>query len=123
MADSPAATRSGGDGSQSILRALRIIRCVAEHNDRGIKLSKVASETGLHVATTHRILSVLTSEGILSCDPGSKSYRLGMEIYLFADTARHYFVRDQFRNALEKIARETEDTVFLLIRSGPVSIL
>jgi DNA-binding IclR family transcriptional regulator len=41
-----------------------------------------------------------------------------VEIYLLADTARHYFVRDQFRNALEKIARETGDTVFLLIRSG-----
>ena len=109
---------STAEGSQSILRALKLIRSVAKHNDCGIKLSKIASETGLHVATTHRILSVLTSEGILSCDPRSKSYHLGMEIYLLADTARQYFVRDQFRDALEKIAIETGDTVFLLIRSG-----
>lgn len=41
-----------------------------------------------------------------------------MEIYLLADTARHFFIRDQFRGVLEQIAKETEDTVFLLIRSG-----
>jgi DNA-binding IclR family transcriptional regulator len=91
---------------------------VAKHNDHGIKLSEIASKTGLHVATTHRILSVLASEGILSCDPKSKSYRLGMDVYLLADTARHFFIRDKFRSGLEKIAKETEDTVFLLIRSG-----
>jgi DNA-binding IclR family transcriptional regulator len=118
LAVPPVSNSSTAEGSQSILRALRLIRSVAKHNDRGIKLSKVASETGLHIATTHRILSVLTSEGILSCDPRSKSYRLGVEIYLLADTARQSFVRDQFRSALEKIALETGDTVFLLIRSG-----
>lgn len=106
------------EGSQSIVRALKLIRSVAKHNDRGITLSKIASETGLHVATTHRILSVLVSEGILASNPKSKCYHLGMEVYLLADTARQFFIRDQFRSVLEQIAKETEDTVFLLIRSG-----
>jgi DNA-binding IclR family transcriptional regulator len=100
------------------LRAIKLIRTVAKHNDIGLKLSQIATKAGLHVATTHRILSVLASEGILNCDPRSKSYRLGMEVYILADTARQFFIRDQFRSALEKIAKETEDTVFLLIRSG-----
>lgn len=41
-----------------------------------------------------------------------------MELYLLADTARKFFLRDQFRSAIEQIATETGDTVFLLIRSG-----
>jgi DNA-binding IclR family transcriptional regulator len=118
LAVSSKATRPTSEGSQSILRAIRLIRTVAKHNENGIKLSQIAFKAGLHVATTHRILSVLANEGILSCDPRSKSYRLGVEVYLLADTARQFFIRDQFRNALEQIAKETEDTVFLLIRSG-----
>lgn len=118
MADSPVPSSSNIEGSQSILRALKLIRSVAKHNDRGITLSKIASETGLHVATTHRILTVLASEGILTCNPTSKCYRLGMEVYLLADAARQFFIRDQFRSVLEQIAKKTEDTVFLLIRSG-----
>lgn len=113
---SPAHHRA--EGAQSILRAIALIRGVANHNDRGITLSKIAAETGLHVATTHRILSVLVSEGFLSCNPKSKCYHLGMDVYLLADTARQFFLRDQFRGALEKIAKETGDTVFLLVRSG-----
>lgn len=118
MAASSIPKRPTSEGSQSILRAIKLIRAVAKNNDHGIKLSKIASKTGIHVATTHRILSVLCSEGILNCDPKSKSYRLGMEVYFLADSARQFFIRDQFRSALEKIAKETEDTVFLLIRSG-----
>lgn len=118
MAVSSLPSSSNIDGSQSILRALKLIRSVAKHNDRGITLSKIAAETGLHVATTHRILSVLVSEGVLACRPKSKCYHLGIEVYLLADTAREFFIRDQFRSGIEKIAKETEDTVFLLIRSG-----
>jgi DNA-binding IclR family transcriptional regulator len=118
LAVSSSPSSSNIEGSQSILRAFKIIRSVAKHNDRGIKLSEIASETGLHVATTHRILSVLVSDGILACNPKFKCYHLGMEVYLLADTARQFFIRDQFRSGLEQIAKETEDTVFLLIRSG-----
>jgi DNA-binding IclR family transcriptional regulator len=118
LAVAPVSNGSASEGSQSIARALKLLRAVARHNDRGIKLSKIASETGLHVATAHRILSVLVSEGILTCSSKSKLYRLGMEIYLLADTARQFVIRDQFRPSLEKISQKTEDTVFLLIRSG-----
>jgi DNA-binding IclR family transcriptional regulator len=118
LAVSPSPSSSTIEGSQSILRAFKLIRSVAKHNERGIKLSKIASETGLHVATTHRILSVLVSEGILACNFKPKCYHLGMEVYLLADTARQFFIRDQFRSVLEQIAKKTEDTVFLLIRSG-----
>jgi len=111
----PAANRSG---AQSLHRAISLIRAVARHNDSGSTLSKLAREAGLHVATTHRMLSVLTKEGLVFHDPVSKHYHLGIDLFLLAGAAQQFTLRHQFRTALEKIAQETGDTVFLLIRSG-----
>jgi DNA-binding IclR family transcriptional regulator len=105
-------------GAQSLHRAISLIRAVARHNDPGSTLSKLARESSLHVATAHRMLSVLSKEGLVFHDPVSKHYHLGIDLFLLAGAAQQFTLRHQFRTALEKIAQETGDTVFLLIRSG-----
>lgn len=105
-------------GAQSIQRAISLIRAVARHNERGISLSRVAPEAGLHVATAHRILSVLAQEGFITHDPISKLYYLGVDLFLLGNAAQQFTIRNLFRTALERIAAETGDTVFLLMRSG-----
>jgi DNA-binding IclR family transcriptional regulator len=109
---------SNHKGAQSIHRAVALIRAVGRHNDHGAPLSLIARETGLHVATAHRVLSVLTAEGFISCHPGSKLYQLGIDLHLLAGSALQFGIRNLLRSALEKIADKTGDTVFLLIRSG-----
>jgi DNA-binding IclR family transcriptional regulator len=64
------------------------------------------------------MLSVLNQEGFLTYDRVSKRYRLGLELHLLAGSAYQFTIRNHFRAALEKIAHETGDTAFLLIRSG-----
>jgi DNA-binding IclR family transcriptional regulator len=64
------------------------------------------------------MLSVLTREGLVFHDPASRYYHLGIDLFLLAGAAQQFTLRHQFRTALEKIAQETGDTVFLLIRSG-----
>jgi DNA-binding IclR family transcriptional regulator len=105
-------------GGQAIHRALDLLRAVARHNERGAVLSGMAEETGLHVATAHRILSVLVKEGLVTHDPVSKLYHLGLALHTLGGAAHQFLIRDQYRTAMERIAQETEDTVFLLIRSG-----
>jgi DNA-binding IclR family transcriptional regulator len=105
-------------GAQSLHRAISLIRAVARHNDAGSTLSKLAREAGLHVATVHRMLSVLSQEGLVFRDPVSRHYHLGIDLFLLAGAAQQFTLRHQFRTTLEKIAQETGDTVFLLIRSG-----
>ncbi len=105
-------------GAQSIHRALALLRQVAKYNQQGANLSKLARKADLHVATAHRILSVLVSEGLVTHDPVTKLYHLGLELYHLGHAARQYTVRDTFRGAIERIANLTHDTVFLLIRSG-----
>lgn len=105
-------------GSQSISRATSLLRSVAKLNEKGARLSEVAHDTGLSPSTAYRMLSTLVVEGLLSYDKNSKLYHLGFELYRLGVAAHQFAIRDRFRMALEKIERETEDTIFLLIRSG-----
>ncbi|RJX35983.1 MAG: IclR family transcriptional regulator [Desulfarculus sp.] len=116
--DQPGPKLEDTKGAQSIHRAMALLRKVAAHNDQGATLSKLAREAGLHVATAHRILSVLVKEGLATHDPVAKLYHLGLELYQLGHAAHQYTVRDRFRNALEIIAQRSQDTVFLLIRLG-----
>jgi DNA-binding IclR family transcriptional regulator len=105
-------------GAQSIYRAIALIRTVAKYNQQGVRLSRIARKVSLHPATAHRILSVLVNEGLVAHDPASKLYRLGFEIYALGATAQQFSLRDRFHTALERIAEITQDTSYLVIRSG-----
>jgi len=105
-------------GSQSICRAIALLRNVAKRNEHGARLSGIARDAGLHVSTAHRILGILVAEGLITHDEVSKHYHLGLELYNLGITAYQFEIRDRFRASLERIERETEDTVFLVIRSG-----
>ena len=105
-------------GAQSLHRAIALLRIVGRNNDGGATLSQIAREADLHVATAHRMLSVLNQEGFISHNRVSKRYHLGLELHILAGSAHQFTIRHQFRIALERIAQETGDTAFLLIRSG-----
>jgi DNA-binding IclR family transcriptional regulator len=64
------------------------------------------------------MLSVLAQEDFITYNRVSKRYHLGLELHILAGAAHQFMIRDRFRIALEKIAHETGDTAFLLIRSG-----
>jgi len=105
-------------GAQSVERAVALLKIVAKYNEQGARLFDIARDSGLHSSTAHRILSIFVAEGIITHDRVSKQYHLGIELYRLGMAAHQYLIRDRFRSAIEKIERETEDTVFLLIRSG-----
>lgn len=105
-------------GVQSIHRAIGLLRMVVANNERGISLARLARESDLHVATARRMLGALLDEGMLSYNPVSKRYHLGVDLYYFGAAAHQFQIRDRYRHILERIAQQTEDTVFLLIRSG-----
>jgi len=105
-------------GAQSIQRAISLLWYIAKRNERGVALSRIARQSGMNVSTVHRILSVLIQEGLVTRDPDSKLYHLGFGLSLLGDAAHQYSIRNEFRTLLEHIAKETGDTVFLLIRSG-----
>jgi DNA-binding IclR family transcriptional regulator len=105
-------------GVQTIHRAVSLLRLVVKHNDRGIRLPELAAQTGLHHATARRMLKALEVEGLIAYEAASRAYHLGIGLYYFGAAAHQFHLRDRFRPTLEHIASETEDTVFLVIRSG-----
>lgn len=106
------------DGAQSLHRAIAILRMVARYNANGVKLSKVSRDLKIPPSTVHRILSVLVDEGMVCFNAFSKRYNLGFELYLLGSQAGQYALRDQYHDLLDRLAQETEDTVFLVIKSG-----
>lgn len=106
------------EGVQSIRRTIDLLRMIAKYNDHGVNLSKITHKVGLHTTTVHRILAVLVEEGLVTFDPGSKLYRLGFEIYALGAAAQQFSLKECFHTALERIAETTQDTTYLVIRSG-----
>jgi len=105
-------------GAQSVHRTVTLLRTVSRYNKQGVNLSKIARDTGLHNATVHRILSALVKEGFLTYDSISKLYHLGIDLYHIGRDAHHFSICEKYHSIIEEIAEKTEDTVFLLIRSG-----
>jgi DNA-binding IclR family transcriptional regulator len=110
------------DGSQSIRRAISLIRAVSKYNDTGVRLTQVAKDVDLHIATARRILGVLNDEGFIGYDRFSKHYYLGIELFALGTAANQFEIRNLFRPALERIAKQTEETVFLVIPLGNNSL-
>ncbi len=109
-------------GSQSVYRAIAVLRGVAANNENGITAKNLAGDIGLTIQTTHRILQVLVDEGMLTVDPFSKTYHLGLEIYQMGSAAHVFTLTDFLEGTLQKLFEKTSETIFLFIRSGTDSI-
>ncbi len=105
-------------GGLSIHRAVCLLREVVNLNDRGARLPELAENVGLHLATARRMLKALVTEGLLTYDPVTKLYHLGIDLYYFGAAAHQFKIRDRCRTTLERVARISGDTAYLVIRSG-----
>jgi DNA-binding IclR family transcriptional regulator len=105
-------------GSQSIARAIGLLRILTSGPREGMTLAHIAEAADLHVATTHRQLAALMREGLVEQDP-ARRYFPGVELWLMGQVAAQRFdITGIADPAMKQLAEETEDTVYLLVRSG-----
>lgn len=110
---------SGTAGAQSLRRSLGLLRLLASHHEDGITLTEVMAASGLERSTAHRLLSCLAEEQFAERDPETKSYRLGIDaMQLGFASMRRVPLVDSCRPLMQKLARMSGDTVFLVIRQG-----
>ncbi|WP_374668569.1 IclR family transcriptional regulator [Ramlibacter sp.] len=111
------------DGAQSVRRALAILRLVAAGQDRGVRLTDVATMSGLTPPTVHRFLKVLMEETAVEQDPATRRYRIGHEITLLG-LARTggVSIRGIAEPYLAALAAAAGHTVFLSVRHGADSV-
>ncbi len=110
-------------GTQSIQRAAALLRELMVSNREGASTSELASRIAIERTTAHRMLRCLVDEGLVSHDPATRRFYLGPLAYeLGLAAAERTDLRAICKPALARIAHETEDTVFLMIRSGDDSV-
>lgn len=103
---------------QSISRAARVLRILAESSAEGASLTDIAKRSGLGKATTHRILAALNEETLTYQDLSTRHYHLGGGITLLARNAAVNEIGAVAQPSLIGLAKETGDTSYLLVREG-----
>jgi DNA-binding IclR family transcriptional regulator len=107
---------------QSLDRALLLLR-VAAHSNSGMRLTDLTKVSGLSKSTVHRLLSALVSHGLLKLSTQTRKYTPGIDLYQLGRVAgRHFSIIDIARPALERLAIETEDTIYLSVIDGSEAV-
>lgn len=110
-------------GAQSASKVLSLLRQVGIHHPQGIRLTQLIEATGQDRSTAHRLLACLIEEGFVERAHPTKLYRLGLEaMQLGLVSAGMAPVVERFRPVMQRVARQTGDTVFLIVRSGDHSL-
>src|ERR1700704_2620872 len=106
-------------GTQSIQRAVAVLRFLATARESGLGLTEISMQAELTRPTTHRILSILVAEGIVEQRPGTRRYVVGEQIPLLALSRRTRDpLLDIVRPHLRAAVGEIGDTGFLTRRTG-----
>lgn len=112
----PDADRVGG--AQAVFRAMDLLKLVGLNHERGIALAPLVAAIGLDRTTAYRLLSSLVQTGMVARDE-RKLYRLGLEaMQLGLATMSRVPIIERCRPMMIRLARRTEDTVYLVVRNG-----
>lgn len=107
-----------GTRVQSIDRVFDIIETLSTAT-RGMALSGIAAEVGLHVSTTHRLLNSLVSRGYVQKDSGSGKYILTAKLFEVGSRAIGTMdLLSTSRPYLEHLASLSNETIHLVARYG-----
>lgn len=104
---------------RSVARAAAVLDVVCAGGAGGARLSEVAAATGLQKSTVHRLLTTLVELGWLEPESSTGAFHLGAPMVAYGTVAlnRHGLL-DVANPRLTAIAEDTEDTVYLSVRSG-----
>lgn len=107
--------QQSGASVQSVERAISILKSFSlETPERSV--GELSLELGLHKSTVSRLIRTLERGGLLSRDPDTKRYRLGLDLIgLAAQVISHMDVRDRARPALRQLAHDCQETVNLVV--------
>ncbi len=96
-----------------------ILRGVAAHQPDGVSTTQVAGEVGLTRPTCHRLLVLLSEEGLVDRDESTGAWHLGPELYLLGTmAASRYDITHHAEDIVHHLAQQTGESAFLSARRG-----
>ncbi|QCI66799.1 IclR family transcriptional regulator [Phreatobacter stygius] len=110
-------------GTQSIGRAVALLRLVAGHGAAGAGLAALVDASGLTKPTCRRILIGLMDAGLAEQDPLTRRYFLGPETYVLGTLAAERFgIHRLGLEGATRLAQDTGDAAFIQVRRDWVVI-
>ena len=108
---------------QNIGRATMVLKALAANSAEGLRLTDVVNATSLGKATVHRVLSGLVAHGLVDQDKATGRFFLSLKLIGWAMAAGDRFGLARLAApALARLAKRTEDTIYLSLRSGDEAI-
>lgn len=102
---------------KSVDNALRLLAMLRDR--RRLRVSEAARELDIAPSTAHRLLSMLQYHGFVDHDPTTRTYLRGRALIDVGLAALNRVeVRRRARPALERLGRETDETVHLVVLDG-----
>jgi DNA-binding IclR family transcriptional regulator len=95
---------------------------LARGDNEGLALGAIVQLSGFGKGTTHRLLAALVEAGFAFQDPVTRRYRLGAGLTLLARIGQRQDVAAAATPHLQRIARQTSDTVYVSVREGPTAV-
>ena len=103
----------------SLKRGVLLLKLLATAGPRGLPLTELAARAQLPHPSVHRVLKQLSAERLVDQNPEFKRYRLGpLAFELGMASSTMYDIRDLCDPSMDTLAKATEDTVYLVVRSG-----
>lgn len=104
---------------QNVARAALVLNILAGAGPYGLRMTDVIEQSGLGVATVHRLLGGLISHQFVDHDDAKNRYFLGMQMITWAAKAtERYGLAPFVESSLNNLVSLTEDTVYLSLISG-----
>jgi DNA-binding IclR family transcriptional regulator len=102
------ASKGDPGGTQSLDRAVAVLRIVASRAGKGIRLVDVVERSGLSKPTVHRLLQALERQGLVAQDMDTRLYHLGPEAFVIGTlAAERYGIQRAARSAALLLPRRT----------------
>jgi DNA-binding IclR family transcriptional regulator len=110
-------------GPAVVSRVGAILRGVAGHQADGVSTTQLAREVGLTRPTSHRLLVLLSEEGLVDRDDLTGAWRLGPELYLLGTVAAsRYDITHHAEDIVRRLAQKTGESAFLSARRGDETV-
>jgi sugar lactone lactonase YvrE/DNA-binding IclR family transcriptional regulator len=109
---------SAAQGTQALLRALRLLDIVAEA-PRPLRTAAIAEAAGLSRATVHRMLGALAEAGLLRQEAEDGGWRLGLKLFSMAHRVWDSLdLRGAAEPELTRLAGQSGETARLAVLDG-----
>ncbi|HTD23883.1 MAG TPA: IclR family transcriptional regulator [Terriglobales bacterium] len=100
---------------QVLDRALAVLKVLSQEGP-DLTLAQVSSLLHLHKSTAHRLIMVLEGHKLIERNSKNGTYRLGMKLFELGTRAVSQLdLRERARPILERLVRDTDETVHLCV--------